>query len=103
MTSNSKGAPGFSLARAGYPATGGTFRLPESAPAGASITTVIRRNGNDLRHRRVSVTRFVFYGGKGGVGKTTVAAATGPRRFETLVVSTDPAHSLGGAVEQSIG
>ncbi|MFC6757784.1 MULTISPECIES: ArsA family ATPase [Haloarcula] len=53
------------------------------------------------------MTEFVLYGGKGGVGKTTVAAATGlelaREGFETLVVSTDPAHSLGDAVEQSIG
>jgi len=43
--------------------------------------------------------RFILYGGKGGVGKTTCAAAravaeaAGGRRV--LVVSTDPAHSLG--------
>ena len=53
------------------------------------------------------MTQFVLYGGKGGVGKTTVAAATGLRLadagHETLVVSTDPAHSLGDAVEQPIG
>ncbi|MBX0285037.1 ArsA family ATPase [Halomicroarcula sp. F28] len=53
------------------------------------------------------MTQFVLYGGKGGVGKTTVAAATGLELscegFETLVVSTDPAHSLGDAVERSIG
>jgi len=53
------------------------------------------------------VTQFVLYGGKGGVGKTTVAAATGlalaDAGAETLVVSTDPAHSLGDAVSQSIG
>ena len=53
------------------------------------------------------MTQFVLYGGKGGVGKTTVATATGLRLaregFETLVVSTDPAHSLGDAVEQSVG
>jgi len=53
------------------------------------------------------VTQFVLYGGKGGVGKTTLAAATGHRLAsegtETLVVSTDPAHSLGDAVEQQIG
>ncbi|MBX0303485.1 ArsA family ATPase [Haloarcula salinisoli] len=53
------------------------------------------------------MTQFVLYGGKGGVGKTTVAAATGlelsREGFETLVVSTDPAHSLGDAVERSIG
>ncbi|MDS0283139.1 ArsA family ATPase [Haloarcula onubensis] len=53
------------------------------------------------------MTQFVLYGGKGGVGKTTVAAATGLRLadagHETLVVSTDPAHSLGDAVAQSVG
>jgi arsenite-transporting ATPase len=46
-----------------------------------------------------SDTRFVLYGGKGGVGKTTCAAATGyaaaDRGERVLVVSTDPAHSLG--------
>jgi len=44
---------------------------------------------------------FVCYGGKGGVGKTTLAAATGvaaaQRGDKTLVVSTDPAHSLADA------
>ena len=41
---------------------------------------------------------YVLYGGKGGVGKTTCAAATGLASARddtrTLVVSTDPAHSL---------
>ncbi|MCU4925618.1 arsenical pump-driving ATPase GET3 [Halobacteria archaeon AArc-dxtr1] len=41
---------------------------------------------------------YVLYGGKGGVGKTTMAAATAldsaRRGVRTLVVSTDPAHSL---------
>jgi arsenite-transporting ATPase len=41
---------------------------------------------------------YVLYGGKGGVGKTTMAAATGLASASdgtaTLVVSTDPAHSL---------
>ncbi len=41
---------------------------------------------------------YVLYGGKGGVGKTTMAAATGlasaAQGTRTLVVSTDPAHSL---------
>jgi arsenite-transporting ATPase len=44
------------------------------------------------------VTQFVLYGGKGGVGKTTCAAATAVSLAEdgqeTLLVSTDPAHSL---------
>jgi arsenite-transporting ATPase len=47
------------------------------------------------------VQQYVFYGGKGGVGKTTCAAATGlalaNRGERTLVVSTDPAHSLADA------
>lgn len=53
------------------------------------------------------MTEFVLYGGKGGVGKTTVAAASGLRLarggHETLVVSTDPAHSLADAVETDVG
>jgi arsenite-transporting ATPase len=44
------------------------------------------------------VSQYVLYGGKGGVGKTTCAAATAlsyaRRGHSTLVVSTDPAHSL---------
>ena len=53
------------------------------------------------------MTQFLLYGGKGGVGKTTVAAASAlelaREGFETLVVSTDPAHSLGDAFEQRLG
>lgn len=42
--------------------------------------------------------RILLYTGKGGVGKTTLSAATGLRAaqmgYRTLVISTDPAHSL---------
>jgi len=48
------------------------------------------------------VTRVLLVTGKGGVGKTTTAAATAARCAatgqRTLVVSTDPAHSLGDAL-----
>jgi arsenite-transporting ATPase len=51
--------------------------------------------------------RHIFVGGKGGVGKTTVAASIGLRLGEasqrTLVVSTDPAHSLGDCFHLSHG
>ena len=46
----------------------------------------------------VDAPEYVLYGGKGGVGKTTMAAATALSSAAggtaTLVVSTDPAHSL---------
>jgi arsenite/tail-anchored protein-transporting ATPase len=46
--------------------------------------------------------RFRFFGGKGGVGKTTCAAAdavlTAERGRRVLLISTDPAHSLADAV-----
>jgi arsenite/tail-anchored protein-transporting ATPase len=51
--------------------------------------------------------RTILYTGKGGVGKTSVAAATALRCAasgrRTLVMSTDPAHSLADALEQEIG
>jgi arsenite-transporting ATPase len=49
---------------------------------------------------------YVLYGGKGGVGKTTMAAATAVASARdgtaTLVVSTDPAHSLSDTLETEI-
>ena len=51
--------------------------------------------------------RVILFTGKGGVGKTTVAAATAVRSARsgkrTLVMSTDPAHSLGDSFEEEIG
>ncbi len=51
--------------------------------------------------------RVLLFTGKGGVGKTTVAAATAVRSARagkrTLVMSTDPAHSLGDSFEVEIG
>lgn len=53
------------------------------------------------------MTDCIFYGGKGGVGKTTCAAATGlslaAAGRKTLVVSTDPAHSLADSFETDLG
>jgi arsenite-transporting ATPase len=51
--------------------------------------------------------RVLLFTGKGGVGKTTTAAATALRcadaGLRTLVMSTDPAHSLGDAFGQPLG
>jgi arsenite/tail-anchored protein-transporting ATPase len=50
-----------------------------------------------LSHDHGSTRRLIFFGGKGGVGKTTLAAAFATllagRGEKTLLVSTDPAHS----------
>ena len=51
--------------------------------------------------------RIILYTGKGGVGKTSVAAATArrcaARSLRTLVLSTDPAHSLSEALDAELG
>lgn len=51
--------------------------------------------------------RVILMTGKGGVGKTSVAAATGLRcaelGYKTLVLSTDPAHSLADSFDVELG
>jgi arsenite-transporting ATPase len=48
--------------------------------------------------------RIILYTGKGGVGKTSVAAATARRiGGRTLVLSTDPAHSLAEPLQLAVG
>lgn len=51
--------------------------------------------------------RVLLMTGKGGVGKTSVAAATGLRcaelGYKTLVLSTDPAHSLADSFDMDLG
>jgi len=57
-----------------------------------------------MQHRQL-----ILFGGKGGVGKTTIAAATaihlarGSEGKKTLLFSTDPAHSLSDSLNQPIG
>ncbi|WP_276258302.1 ArsA family ATPase [Haloglomus litoreum] len=54
----------------------------------------------------VDAPEYVLYGGKGGVGKTTMAAATALASARdgvaTLAVSTDPAHSLSDSLGTDI-
>jgi arsenite/tail-anchored protein-transporting ATPase len=54
--------------------------------------------------------RYLFFGGKGGVGKTTAASATAlfllhnsKRNASVLLFSTDPAHSLSDSLDVKIG
>lgn len=71
-----------------------------------SATTSNSNDGLSALLKAEGPRRFTFVGGKGGVGKTTTAAAlsialarTGRK---TLVVSTDPAHSLGDALAKDL-
>jgi len=72
-------------------------RSPSTARRGHSGG---ERTGPPLREA-VGEARLIFFGGKGGVGKTTVAAAAAVSLAEAhpdrriLLMSTDPAHSLG--------
>jgi len=56
------------------------------------------------RHKN---TQFLFFSGKGGVGKTSIASATAlwlsKKGRKTLIISTDPAHSLSDSFRKSIG
>lgn len=51
--------------------------------------------------------RVLFFGGKGGVGKTTIAAARAVAAADagatTLLISTDPAHSTSDVLEAALG
>jgi len=59
------------------------------------------------RFANLAAKRIVFFAGKGGVGKTTSAAAFALARAHggarVLLVSTDPAHNLGDIFGTSIG
>ncbi|CAI5524899.1 unnamed protein product [Closterium sp. Naga37s-1] len=89
---------------------------------GPSQPLAVRWNGHPSRRGRVSVTasassgfdemvagrtrKYYMVGGKGGVGKTSVSAALAVKfaneGHRTLVVSTDPAHSLSDSFAQDV-
>jgi len=57
----------------------------------------------------VAARKIIIFGGKGGVGKTTAAAAfalalaQANRKQKVLIFSTDPAHSLSDSFDEEIG
>lgn len=55
----------------------------------------------------MGTTQFIFFSGKGGVGKTTMACATAVHYAEsglrTLIITTDPASNLADVFEKEIG
>lgn len=62
----------------------------------------MNKNVSDLLNTETH--KFIFVGGKGGVGKTTtassIALALSKKRGKTLIISTDPAHNLSDAFNQ---
>lgn len=57
---------------------------------------------SNLSHKNL---QFVLFGGKGGVGKTTMASASAvhlAKARKTLIFTTDPAPSLGDSLEQKL-
>src|SRR5262249_8237958 len=88
-------------------------RRPRGAAAGAAEAPRRRDHhgqraeGAEEAGRGRRLMRILLFTGKGGVGKTTVAAATAVRAAEqglrTIVCSTDPAHSLADAFDTELG
>lgn len=64
--------------------------------------SISKAASNPIASRKVTL-----FGGKGGVGKTTTSASWAVKLadsgFNTLVVSSDPAHSLGDALLEPLG
>lgn len=53
------------------------------------------------------MTKFLFFSGKGGVGKTSLSSSTAvmlaKRGHKTLLVTTDPASNLGDVFGRTVG
>ncbi len=90
------------------------FGAEEAGPS--KKDTPARDVGRPLRHRQTPLAellrrdcKFILFGGKGGVGKTSLAAATALRIAEqrpkerVLVLSVDPAHSLSDCLASPVG
>ena len=81
-------------------------RTPRASPNQKSKI----KNQKPLLPSDFPTTRYIFFGGKGGVGKTTAAAATALALLDAagvgervLLFSTDPAHSLSDSLDVEVG
>jgi arsenite-transporting ATPase len=80
-----------------------------NAPAATGLHAVseqlVTTSMHDFFQQRAGL-RYVFFGGKGGVGKTVLAGATAARLARdgrrTLLASTNPVHSLSNLLSQDV-
>jgi arsenite-transporting ATPase len=84
-----------------------TDKTRKSKPAKARTSKPVTRNSLPADFPD---TRYLFFGGKGGVGKTTAAASAAVVLFDAagageriLLFSTDPAHSLSDSLGTEVG
>ena len=70
------------------------------------VEAVDSLDADEVTPEGLDAPEYVLYGGKGGVGKTTMAAASALASANdgtpTLAVSTDPAHSLSDVLETDV-
>ena len=75
-------------------------------------STAIKNRKSQVKNQKPPFpsTRYLFFGGKGGTGKTTAAAATALALLDAaglgeslLLFSTDPAHSLSDSLDVEVG
>jgi arsenite-transporting ATPase len=71
-----------------------------------AVTERLVSTSMDEYFRQRAGLRYVFFGGKGGVGKTVLAGATAARLARngrrTLLASTNPVHSLSNLLSQDV-
>jgi arsenite-transporting ATPase len=96
-------------ARAGQKRGGTAKKKALSKKASARFTINVPPQAESGRRFQLAGRRLLIFGGKGGVGKTTAAAASALALAESspdarvLVFSTDPAHSLSDSFDEPVG